>query len=405
MRRSRAEDVGTLLKLARMVYFINLPPDERIIAQKIAASRECFERVAGQGSSERAGPGGPTSLSGFASDGSDLFMFSIEDSESGGVIGTSQIKARMGGPGNPNYSFRVSQREFRSKSLGFGTTHLIARLHEDATGPTEVGGLIIQPSYRGHRSKPGRFLSFVRFHFIGLHRPLFGDRLLAEMMARVSNDGDNLFWDHIGRRFIPVKYSEADRFCQHNRRFIDELMPKDDLYLTLLPLDVLNQVAQVSPDTAPARRLLEKLGFEYKGFIDPFDGGPHLEAVTSDVPLVKATTRTTVAGAAVDSKRTTYAMVSAMDDDGEFRAISDWVQVDGSGRVCLTREQIKALRVDSEQEVGFTPMAGERGGPMDVGAASNGKRAATSGKAAKPAKPGKPAATPARTRSKKQVRA
>ncbi len=379
MRRAAAEDVGTLLKLARMVYFINLPPDERIIGQKIAQSRECFTRVAAYGSDERTEGQIGAVVAGLASDHSDLFMFCVEHSESGGVIGTSQIKARMGGPGNPNYSFKVSSREFKSKSLGVGTTHLIARLFEDVTGPTEVGGLIIQPSFRGHKSKPGRFLSFVRFHFIGLHRPLFAERILAEMMASVSSDGDNLFWDHIGRKFIPVKYSEADRFCQHNRKFIDELMPKDDLYLSLLPLDVLNQVAQVSPETVPARRLLEKLGFEYKGHIDPFDGGPHLEAVAEKVTLVKATRRTTVGGVASDSKRSSYAIVSTMDDDGEFRAISDWVQVDSSGRVCLTREQLEGLSVEAGQDVGITTMDGERGGPAGAGSVKGKKGKANAG--------------------------
>lgn len=406
MRRSKPEDVGTLLKLARMVYFINLPPDERIIGQKIAQSRECFTRVAAYGSDERTESDGAAAPAGFASDGSDVFMFSVEDSESGGVIGTSQIKARMGGPGNPNYSFRVSPREFRSRSLGVGTTHLVARLFEDVGGPTEVGGLIIQPSFRGHKGKPGRFLSFVRFHFIGMHRKLFADRLLAEMMATVSSDGDNLFWDHIGRKFIPVKYSEADRFCQHNRTFIDELMPKDDLYLSLLPLDVLNQVAQVSPETVPARRLLEKLGFEYKGFIDPFDGGPHLEAVTDRVTLVKATRTTTVGAMATESKRSTYAIVSTMDSDGEFRAISDWVQVDSGGRVCLTREQTEGLAVEAGHGLGITVIEGERGGPAAVGTGKGSKGKGNAGTASGGSMPPSLAAVenlPARTgRSKKK---
>ena len=357
IRRSRVEDVSALFTLARMVYFINLPPDERLISKKIAQSRVCFARVAAGVEDREEFEAAPAAISGLGDDESDVFMFSIEDTDNGGVVGTSQIKAQMGGPGNPNYSFRVFQREFRSASLGFGTTHLVARLHEDTTGPTEVGGLIIQPSYRGHRDKPGRLLSFVRFHFIGLHRGLFGDRLLAEMMAPVSSAGDNVFWDHIGRKFIPVKYSEADRFCQHNRRFIDELLPKEDIYLSLLPLDVLNTVAQVSAETVPARRLLERLGFAYKGYIDPFDGGPHLEAVTGEVPLVRDTRWTTVAGTAPESKRTTSALVSVMDGDAEFRAILQPVQIDSAGRVLLAPEHLEALRVEKGDTVGITPLA------------------------------------------------
>lgn len=385
VRRSRAEDVGTLLQLARMVYFINLPPDERIIAQKIQHSRACFARIAGGTTRARADASGTTGPAGYSTDDSDLFMFCAEDAESGGLIGTSQVKARMGGPGNPNYSFRLSQKRFFSPSLGVGTTHLIARLHEDIGGPTELGGLIVQPSYRGHPGKPGRLLSFVRFHFIGLHRALFGDRLLAEMMAQVTSEGDNLFWDHIGRRFIPVKYSEADRFCQHNRSFIDELLPKDDLYLSLLPLEVLNQVGRVSAETAPARRLLERLGFEYKGFIDPFDGGPHLEAVTDQVPLIARTRTATLAAAAPESKRTTTAIVSAFDDDGEFRALCEPVHIDASGRIGLSREHMRAIRAEAGQTVGFTPLEGAAGPSPTAGKRS--RRAAETTQTDAPARP------------------
>ena len=264
IRQSKPKDVATLLKLARMVYFINLPPDERIIADKIAHSQKCFTRAAGEEGAVRRrelreGGGKRHSTGGYAStdQDSDLFMFTIEEVETGAVIGTSQMRARMGGPGNPNYTFQLAEKTFKSKTLGRGTTHTVAKLYGDESGPTEIGGLILQLSHRGHKARPGRFLAFIRFHFMGLYRELFADRVLAEMMASVSSEGDNVFWDAIGRHFIPVKYAEADRFCQHNRQFIEDLFPKEESYLTLLPLEVQNMVGAVSRETIPARRLLE----------------------------------------------------------------------------------------------------------------------------------------------------
>ena len=104
IRQSKPEDVGTLLKLARMVYFINLPPDERLIAAKIQHSRNCFMRLA----AGQDGPGGKAQgrVSGFAStvEDSDLFMFTIEGLDTQVVVGTAQVRAHVGGPGNPNYS-------------------------------------------------------------------------------------------------------------------------------------------------------------------------------------------------------------------------------------------------------------------------------------------------------------
>jgi arginine N-succinyltransferase len=382
IRQSKPEDNATLFKLARMVYFINLPPDEQIIAQKIEHSQGCFRRVAhgaadakaakmvksvkkGKLSKTETTP--PTSngsrRKGAAGGGlaameheSDMFMFSVIEPETGAVIGTSQVRAHQGGPGNPNWRMRVGEKKFHSPSLGFGTTHTVAQLDGDTSGPSEVGGLIMQPSHRGHKLRPGRFLSFVRFHFMGLHRGLFAPTVLAEMMPPVTSQGDNLFWDTFGRKFIPVKYAEADRFCQHNRAFISDLLPKDEIYLTLFPLEVQNMVGVVSRETIPARRLLESLGFKYRGYIDPFDGGPHIDAITEQIPLVAATRMTEVGKATTDDRCTTAAIVSTLDGEGEFRATETFVEVTKDGPIRLTQEAMELLGVQLGSQLGMTAM-------------------------------------------------
>jgi arginine N-succinyltransferase len=248
-------------------------------------------------------------------------MFAMEDMDTGGVIGTSQVRAHQGGPGNPNWSMKLSDKDFYSPALGQGTTHTVMQLYGDETGPTEIGGLILQPSHRGHRARPGRLLSFVRFHYMALHRAVFADRIIAEMMPPVTSEGDNAFWDHFGRKFIPVRYAEADRFCQFNRRFISELLPKEEIFITLFPLEIQNMVGVVSRETLPARRMLESIGFTFRRFVDPFDGGPHLEAETDSLTLIKET-RTGVLGKALAAERCEgYGIVSVTTEDGEFRAV------------------------------------------------------------------------------------
>jgi arginine N-succinyltransferase len=340
-----------------MVYFINLPPEERLIAAKIEHSVRCFRRLAGApGSAPPPKRRKGQSLSGYAAieEDSDLFMFTIMDVDDGGVIGTSQVRPRQGGPGNPNWGFKVTEKKFHSESLGFGTTHKVGQLYGDESGPTEIGGLIIQPSHRGHRLRPGRLLSFVRFHFMGLYREAFADRVLAEMMAPVSSEGDNLFWDAFGRKFIPVKYVEADRFCQHNRKFISELLPKEEIYLTLFPLEVQNQLGVVSRETLPARRMLESLGFRYKGFIDPFDGGPHLEANTDEIVLVRETRRLKLGKPLAEADSGDPAIVSYTNDQGEFRATETPSRIE-KDTVRLSRGAMKLLEVETGDRVGFTP--------------------------------------------------
>lgn len=364
IRQAKPQDVPTLLKLARMVYFLNLPPEERLLAAKVAQSELCFKRLAGSpeapaSNGSRIRPAsGKDGLSTLDEEG-DFFLFTMEELSSGGVIGTSQLRAHQGGPGNPNWSLRIGEKRFHSASLGFGTSHTVVQLHADESGPTEIGGIILQPSHRGHPVRPGRLLSFVRFHLIGLHRRLFADRILAEMMGPVTSEGDSAFWDAFGRKFIPVKFPEADRFCQHNRRFISELLPKEEIYLTLMPLEILNSVGVVSRETIPARRMLENMGFRYRGFVDPFDGGPHLDAVTDDLPVIRDT-HTARAGRLVDRDACMQSgIVSTLGEMGEFRAIETPFLLTPKN-IRLPAESAEVLGITSGMSVGVTPLGAHK---------------------------------------------
>jgi arginine N-succinyltransferase len=209
-------------------------------------------------------------------------------------------------------------------------------------------------SYRGHKGKLGRFLSLVRFHFIGLNRTSFSDRVIAEMMAPITPDGRNTLWEYLGRRFINLSYTEADSFCQYSKEFITALMPREDIYLSLLPPEARAVVAQVGPETVPARRMLEKLGFAYKDLIDPFDGGPTLEAKTTEIAIVKNTRTISFGGVSSNENCAGMAIVSVLDEDGEFRAVQTAFGYDSQGRLCLSSEAAVALEVESGMNVGCT---------------------------------------------------
>lgn len=432
IRRAKIEDTGTLLKLARMVHFINLPADKDIISDKIMRSRESFLRAAGSGNGGLAGagphgarkpevrapdsgakpprsiPGGLASLT----QQSDVFMFVLEDTSipapadsaapggrkpSGAVLGTSQIISRMGGPGQPNVSLQLSRKEMFSTSLQVGATHIVAKLVLDESGPTEIGGLILQPSYRGHKMRLGRFLSLVRFHVIGLYRPMFSDNVLAEMMAPITPDGHNTLWEYLGRRFINLTYTEADRFCQYSKEFMTSLLPREEIYLTLLPPEARAVIAQVGAETLPARRMLEKLGFAYRDRIDPFDGGPHLEARTDSISTVRDTSRATLGEGAPVGSCDRHGIVSVLDGDGEFRAIeTEFALGDSGGGAVLrmSKAAMRLLRVEPGARVGFTPLGdgGVSDGKAASGAASRGKNGLAPSPAPRPKR--KPSGAP-----------
>ncbi len=366
IRRAKLEDTPTLLKLAKMVHFINLPPDKDIIQSKIVHSRNSFLKVCGNRAKLEPDPIPPgieesharnAALAGFGATTheSDLFMYILEDTENDAVLGTSQVITRMGGPGNPQVSLKLSEREFFSKVLQTGTKHMVAEMHLDESGPTEIGGLILQPSYRGHPKKLGRFLSLVRFHMMGLHPKRFSNRVLAEMMAPITSDGQNLVWDYLGRRFIPLSYDEADRFCQYSREFITSLLPREPIYLSLLPPNVRAGIGEVGEDTKPARRMLERLGFRFRGLVDPFDAGPYLDCPTVEIEPVRNTSRMTLGAPVAASRCKTRCIVSVLDSDGEFRAIDEMACIVGT-KISLSKAHTDLLETKPGTSVGVTPI-------------------------------------------------
>ena len=357
IRRAMQSDLPTLHKLGKMVHFINLPPDKEIIADKIRNSRRSFQRAARDAKTVHKPKsdltsGGISEKTAMA----DIFMFVLEEMGSEGCIGTSQVISQMGGVGHPNVCFKLETREKYANDLKFGAKHTVARVHLDESGPSELGGLILQPSFRGHSMKLGRFVALVRFHFIGLHRRMFRPTILAEMMAPITSDGDSLVWDTLGRRFIPLSYDEADRFCQYSRGFMTDLLPEGDIHLSLLPPAARAQFGEVGPETVPARRMLEGLGFHYDGFVDPFDGGPYLTAKTDDIDLIKLSFAAPL-GPSIEHEQTDRAgIVSVLNSDGDFRAIQTAYKVDRAGNLRLTSESMMALHAEPGVEAGCTPM-------------------------------------------------
>src|SRR5262249_32670784 len=152
----------------------------------------------------------------------------------------------------------------------------------------------VDPRFRG-QNKPGKQLSFARFLFIAMHRRHFRDVILAELLPPLMPDGRSLLWEAVGRKFTGLSYTEADRMSRQNKEFIKELFPQTDIYATLFPTRVQKVIGQVGRETEGVRRMLEKIGFRYVERIDPFDGGPHFEAKTADVTLVRQLRRCKVA--------------------------------------------------------------------------------------------------------------
>lgn len=352
IRHATQDDLKDLYVLARQTYFINLPPDKDIIAGKIEQSVASFRRLsaaaraaaqpAGVGSAGGAASGQVgglrtpkprTGVSGRAGSASghrattslsDLFLLVVEQTDAGaGVVGTSQVIASMGGPGHPRVFLQLSRSILRSESLKRGIEHTVGMIGVDETGPTEVGGIIVNPAFRG--AGLGRLLSLARFHLMGLFPDRFTPRVVAEMLGPIDDQGNNPFFEKFTRRFIPYSWEEIYRFSQLSREFVVGLMPPEPVYLSTMEPEVAACAGEVSDATVPARRMLEGMGFRYHDRIDPLDGGPHLEADAASLAPVRATRR--LHAVVADQARAKApgegrgTLVSTLDANGEFRAV------------------------------------------------------------------------------------
>lgn len=268
LRSANLNDLDDLYDLSQLMLFINLPPDREIIRNKIESSINAFSKP-----SKRLWE--------------NYYLFVLEDLKLGRIVGASMIHAQHGTEDEPHYYFSVSQEHKFSKSLNTGFIHGTLKLGLDTNGPTEIGGLILDPAFRKSDRKLGKQLSFVRFLFMGMNKSQFKEYVHSELMPPFDNEGHAPLWEAIGRRFLNMEYPEADILSRSNKEFILSLFPADTIYLTLLPIEARNAIGKVGEETIPVKRMLESIGFKYTNEVDPFDGGPHYRSKLKDIKPIK----------------------------------------------------------------------------------------------------------------------
>ena len=282
LRDAQRRDLPSLSRLAKVLDTVNLPYDERALSRIIDRSVRSF---AGEirDALERH------------------YVFVAEDPRTRRIVGTSMVIAQHGTRESPCTFFDVSEREHYSSTLDRHFRHSVLSIGYHFDGPTEIGGLVVDPAERGSDAKPGKQLAFVRFLYMAIHPERFREKVLAELMPPLTADGRSLFWESCGRRFTGLDYQTADKKSRENKEFIQQLFPPVDVYATLFPPRVRRALGTVAPQTEPVRHLLERIGFSYVNRIDPFDGGPHYEAKLADVTLVRAYRRVRLAPAPLAS--------------------------------------------------------------------------------------------------------
>lgn len=267
IRPVRHDDLSQLVDLAKQFNLLNLPGDKKVIGEKIERSENSFSGKLEKHQSE--------------------YLFVVEDMEERLVIGSSLVIAKHGTEEVPHSFFKIFKRDHFSQDLGIGFIHQVLRFQLDFDGPTEIGGLLVDKTYRRRPEKLGKQISLSRFLYMGLYPEKFESRVLCELTPPLTDEGRSEFWEALGRRFTGLPYQEADLLSQSHKEFIESLFPQNDIYLALLDAKARLVLGRVGEATKPAQHLLESIGFTYLDEVDPFDGGPHYGANMADILPIK----------------------------------------------------------------------------------------------------------------------
>lgn len=268
IRAARPSDTRALYEMAKLTGggFTNLPADKATLEAKLLRSETGFSR-----------PGD--------SSGDDLYVFMLEDHETGAIRGTCQVFGAVG-TDRPFYSYLISTLTQKSEELGRIFRNQTLNLTTDLEGSSEVGGLFLHPNERA--GGLGMLLARSRYLFIKQHRPRFGDTVLAELRGVMDQGGHSPFWDAIGGRFFGMSFPEADEFnAVHGTQFIADLFPTTPIYVSMLPEAARAVMGQPHPTGRAALKMLENEGFVWDSYVDIFDGGPTVTAHTDRIKTVE----------------------------------------------------------------------------------------------------------------------
>lgn len=325
LRQATLADADELMTLAKHLDTINLPAESEAMEKILQRSGAAFE-----GAQEP-----------------DHAMVFVLEKEGGEICGCSSIIAKHGSPEAPHTYFDVIEEDRYSRDLERLFSHLVLRLGTSFHSRTEIGGLILDPKFRGQGL--ASLLSRGRFQFIAAYRQRFCDRILAELLPPFDEDGSSPLWNALGQRFTGLSYQEADRLSINQKEFIEDLFPRGDIYVTLFSDEIRDIIGTVGAATKGVEVMLRREGFRYQRRIDPFDGGPHYGAPTDRVRSVRLTRSCRALAKGTGSRS---ALVASLDP---FRSVRSNVEVAGL-QVGVPQEALDRLGVQEGSDVLVTPL-------------------------------------------------
>ncbi len=337
IRPIRQSDYASLYDIAveSGIGFTSLPVNEGLLKKKIQRAEDGFRSQA-------------------TKPGCESYLFVMEDTQTGDVVGTSGIEAAVG-LDDAFYHYHMGKVVHASRELNIHNTVDILTFCNDYTGVSEICTLFLREQARGGIN--GRFLSKVRFLFMMEHRERFSETVIAEMRGVSDDEGSSPFWEWLEEHFFSMDFPTADYLTGiGNKVFIAELMPKYPIYVNLLSKEAQAVIGQVHTKTRPALQLLQEEGFSFRGYVDIFDAGPTVEANLSHIRTAQNSRKLPVV---IDDQtaaqgRSHYIINTSVDN---FRAVATEIAVSEEQQVAvISRQAAAALEISTGETIRFAPV-------------------------------------------------
>lgn len=342
LRPVQKEDLTTLLELGKVPGFFNLPSEPDALMSRIEQSQRSFEGLEPVLERRR-------------------FIFVAEENQK--VLATAMVASQHGTASSPHFYFQVGQEQRYSSTINTGFIHGTLEMKLDMDGPSELGGLVVDPELRRDPRKIGKLISMVRFQYVAMHPKSFRERFIAELLPPLTEEGTSPLWEAIGRRFTNMDYWEADQLCSKNKEFVLSLFPEGKIYTTFLSADAREAIGKVGKNTLPAVHMLTRIGFTYRHQVDPFDGGPHYWAETKDILPVQETQAGAFSGTALqaDVEGAQFGLIAS--EKKGFQSVAGYWNLQGDGKIQIvdhveaaSKEIVKILDIELGDSLWVTPL-------------------------------------------------
>ncbi len=332
IRPVTASDYDQLRAFARLTGggMTNLPDDDDALRERIDHAVGSFAKGAVE-------PGG------------EVYMMVLE--KDGRVMGTTGVFSAIGlKQGFINY--KLIDEVHYSEAFDRTTRRTVLMPSHDFTACAEVGMLFVSPDARGIGA--GKLLARARYLFIAQKPEIIAEHICAELRGWRGPNGEQPFWESVGRRFFEMDFEEADLHnAMHGNQFIQDLMPRHPVYAVFLSPEARACIGRPHDSARPAYDMLIDEGFEWDLYIDIFDGGPLVDAKTNQIRTIRESRLKRVA--AIRDLAGGEAMLMAAGAVATFRCVRENAVVDGDA-LTISAATASALKVkigDSVRCIGW----------------------------------------------------